>query len=144
MSQDQKNKISTIDTAYAKEQYSEFQKQQKQLVFRRRRLAVVFMVAIGVFVIIGVQLFSDYQRLQSLGEIKKETVAESAQVDKQLSTLKQDVNLLKDDEYVAKVARSRFFYSKEGEQVYPVLGTDTSDAADQAIKNTTESSATDK
>ncbi|MGM0126189.1 cell division protein DivIC [Enterococcus sp. AZ194] len=145
MSQETKNKISTIDNDYTKEQYVEFQKQQKQLVFRRRRLAVVFLIALGVFVIIGVQLFNDYQRLQSLGTIKEETVAESEQVDKQLARVKQDVNLLKDDEYVAKLARSRFFYSKEGEQVYPIVGTETSDATNQITKDpVTESSTTDK
>lgn len=144
MNEESKNKISSIDTAYAKEQYVEFQKQQRQLVFRRRRLAVVFLVAMGIFIVIGVQLFNDYQRLQSLGTIKEETVAEAEQVETQLTNLKQDVKLLKDDEYVAKLARSRFFYSKEGEQVYPIVGTETSDTTGQTTKNNTESSTTNK
>ena len=142
MNEESKNKISSIDTAYAKEQYVEFQKQQRQLVFRRRRLAVVFLVAMGIFIVIGVQLFNDYQRLQSLGTIKEETVAEAEQVETQLTNLEQDVKLLKDDEYVAKLARSRFFYSKEGEQVYPIVGTETSDTTSQTTKNNTESSTT--
>jgi cell division protein DivIC len=52
---------------------------------------------------------------------------------------------LQDDEYVAKLARSRFFYSKDGEKIYPVLpdGTDSQNTNERSAQNEQESSSTE-
>lgn len=113
-------KVAAIDNEYTKEQYAEFQKQHKQLIFRRRRLAVIFLIAFVIFAFSGFQLMKDYQKLSDFKKQKVETVAESGEMDKKLNRLEQDVALLKDEDYVAKLARSRYYFSKEGEQVYTV------------------------
>ena len=51
------NKIAALDTEYAKKKYVEFQEQQRQLIFRRRRLAVIFIGALVIFAILGFQIF---------------------------------------------------------------------------------------
>ena len=51
------NKIAALDTEYAKKKYAEFQQQQRQLIFRRRRLAAIFVGALVIFAIIGVQIY---------------------------------------------------------------------------------------
>lgn len=126
-------KIAALDNEYTKEQYAEFQKQQKQLIFRRRRLAVIFLVAFVIFIVSGIQLMKDYQQLNAFKKQHTEAVAESAEADKKLNRLEQDVALLRDDDYVAKLARSRFYVSKEGEQIYniPELGGTTSSSNEQ-------------
>ncbi|ALS37023.1 hypothetical protein A5819_000819 [Enterococcus sp. 7E2_DIV0204] len=126
-------KVAALDNEYTKEQYAEFQKQQKQLIFRRRRLAVVFLVAFVIFIVSGIQLMQDYQQLNAFKKQQAEAVAESAEADKKLNRLEQDVALLRDDDYVAKLARSRFYVSKEGEQIYniPELGGTTSSSNEQ-------------
>ncbi|MBM7687639.1 septum formation initiator [Enterococcus ureilyticus] len=126
-------KVAALDNEYTKEQYAEFQKQQKQLIFRRRRLAVVFLVAFVIFIVSGMQLMKDYQQLSAFKKQHTEAVAESAEADKKLNRLEQDVALLRDDDYVAKLARSRFYVSKEGEQIYniPELGGTTSSSNEQ-------------
>ncbi len=126
-------KVAALDNEYTKEQYAEFQKQQKQLIFRRRRLAVVFLVAFVIFIVSGIQLMQDYQQLNAFKKQQAEAVAESAEADKKLNQLEQDVALLRDDDYVAKLARSRFYVSKEGEQIYniPELGGTTSSSNEQ-------------
>lgn len=113
-------KVAAIDNEYTKEQYAEFQKQHKQLIFRRRRLAVIFLIAFVIFAFSGFQLMKDYQKLSDFKKQKVETVAESGEMDKKLKRLEQDVALLKDEDYVAKLARSRYYFSKEGEQIYAV------------------------
>ena len=60
----------------------------------------------------------DYHRLGAFKQERADAIAESVAVDKKVKDLK-DVALLKDDDYVAKLARSRFLLSKEGEQIYP-------------------------
>lgn len=130
------NKIAALDTEYAKKKYVEFQEQQRQLIFRRRRLAVIFIGALVIFAILGFQIFRDMQRMNQLNELKVEANTELSQVNADVDQLTQDVSLLKDDDYVAKLARSKYFYSKEGEQVYPVLESNT-DGTDQTTSSTT-------
>ncbi|EOZ5810195.1 septum formation initiator family protein [Enterococcus hirae] len=130
------NKIAALDTEYAKKKYVEFQEQQRQLIFRRRRLAVIFIGALVIFAILGFQIFRDMQKMNQLNELKVEANTELSQVNADVDQLTQDVSLLKDDDYVAKLARSKYFYSKEGEQVYPVLESNTDDT-DQTTSSTT-------
>ncbi|MBL1230677.1 septum formation initiator family protein [Enterococcus sp. BWB1-3] len=139
------NNIAALNNEYTKEQYAEFQKQQKKLIFKRRRLAVIFFIAIVVFSISGIELLKDYQKLHSFEKQKEEVVAESSEVDKKLRRLEEDVALLKDPNYVAKLARSRYYMYKEGEQIYhvPDFGSAIStDKETTTATTTTESSQT--
>ena len=130
------NKIAALDTEYAKKKYVEFQQQQRQLIFRSRRLAVIFIGALVIFAILGFQIFRDLQRMNQLNELKVEANTELSQVNADVNQLTEEVTMLKDDDYVAKLARSKYFYSKEGEQVYPVLESNT-DEANQTTSSTT-------
>ncbi|MEY8445831.1 FtsB family cell division protein [Enterococcus ratti] len=130
------NKIAALDTEYAKKKYVEFQQQQRQLVFRRRRVTAIFIGALVIFSILGFQIFRDMQRMNQLNELKVEANTELNQVNVDVAQLKEDVSLLKDDDYVTKLARSKYFYSKEGEQIYPVLESNTKET-NQATSSTT-------
>lgn len=132
------NKVAALDNEYTKEQYADFQKQQKQLVFRRRRLAVIFFVAFVIFVFSGIQLMKDYQQFNAFKKQKVEALAESKKADEKLTGLKQDVAQLQDDDYVAKLARSRFYVSKEGEQIYMTPELDDSSSSSAEQKQSTE------
>lgn len=131
------NKIAALNNEYTKEQYAEFQKQQKQLIFKRRRLAVIFLIAIVIFSISSIELLKDYQELHSFEKQKEEVVAESSEVDKKLSRLEKDVALLKDPNYVAKLARSRYYMYKEGEQIYHVPDFGSAISTDKETNATT-------
>jgi len=90
-------------------------------------------------------MFNDQMRLQKLKEYKAETVAEQKEAEQKVASLERDVALLQDDEYVAKLARSRFFYSKDGEKIYPVLpdGTDSQNTNERSAQSEQESSSTE-
>ena len=135
------NKIAALDTEYAKKKYAEFQQQQRQLIFRRRRLAAIFVGALVIFAIIGVQIFHDMQRMHQLNELRVEANTEMKEVNADVDQLHQDVSLLKDDEYVAKLARSKFFYSKEGEKVYPILESNTDSSTNETDQSTSSTTA---
>lgn len=135
------NKIAALDTEYAKKKYAEFQQQQRQLIFRRRRLAAIFVGALVIFTIIGVQIFHDMQRMHQLNELRVEANAEMKEVNADVDQLHQDVSLLKDDEYVAKLARSKFFYSKDGEKVYPILESNTDSSTNETDQSTSSTTA---
>lgn len=135
------NKIAALDTEYAKKKYAEFQQQQRQLIFRRRRLAAIFVGALVIFGIIGVQIFHDMQRMHQLNELRVEANTEMKEVNADVDQLHQDVSLLKDDEYVAKLARSKFFYSKDGEKVYPILESNTDSSTNETDQSTSSTTA---
>lgn len=134
-------KVAALDNEYTKEQYAEFQKQQKQLVFRRRRLAVVFFLAFVVFLISGIQLVKDYQRLNEFKVQEAQATKASLEADQKMKKLEQEVALLNDEDYVAKLARSRYLYSKEGESIYTGLPdfTANTDVKNEQNQNTAES-----
>ena len=135
------NKIAALDTEYAKKKYAEFQQQQRQLIFRRHRLAAIFVGALVIFAIIGVQIFHDMQRMHQLNELRVEANAEMKEANADVDQLHQDVSLLKDDEYVAKLARSKFFYSKDGEKVYPILESNTDSSTNETDQSTSSTTA---
>ncbi|HAQ1442211.1 TPA: septum formation initiator family protein [Enterococcus faecium] len=135
------NKIAALDTEYAKKKYAEFQQQQRQLIFRRRRLAAIFVGALVIFAIIGVQIFHDMQRMHQLNELRVEANTEMKEVNADVDQLHQDVSLLKDDEYVAKLARSKFFYSKDGEKAYPILESNTDSSTNETDQSTSSTTA---
>ncbi|AUJ66870.1 TPA: septum formation initiator family protein [Enterococcus faecium] len=135
------NKIAALDTEYAKKKYAEFQQQQRQLIFRRRRLAAIFVGALVIFAITGVQIFHDMQRMHQLNELRVEANTEMKEVNADVDQLHQDVSLLKDDEYVAKLARSKFFYSKDGEKVYPILESNTDSSTNETDQSTSSTTA---
>lgn len=135
------NKIAALDTEYAKKKYAEFQQQQRQLIFRRRRLAAIFVGALVIFAITGVQIFHDMQRMHQLNELRVEANTEMKEVNADVDQLHQDVSLLKDDEYIAKLARSKFFYSKDGEKVYPILESNTDSSTNETDQSTSSTTA---
>lgn len=145
MAKESNKKIELLQTDYAKEQFAKFEKERRQVVFRRRRLVAFFVAALAIFAIVGIQMFNDQMRLQKLKEYKAETVAEQKEAEQKVASLERDVALLQDDEYVAKLARSRFFYSKDGEKIYPVLpdGTDSQNTNDRSSQSEQESSSTE-
>ena len=114
------NNLKVLDTDYAK-----YAKQQKQVLFRRRRLMAIFTIAAVIFVSVGISIFNDYLRFNQLKEVKQETIVQQVEVEGKVADLQREVALLKDEDYIAKVARSRFLYSKEDELVFPIPGNST-------------------
>ena len=145
MAKESNKKIELLQTDYAKEQFAKFEKERRQVVFRRRRLVAFFVAALAIFAVVGIQMFNAQMRLQKLKEYKAETVAEQKEAEQKVASLERDVALLQDDEYVAKLARSRFFYSKDGEKIYPVLpdGTDSQNTNERSAQSEQESSSTE-
>ena len=87
------------------------------------------------------QIFHDMQRMHQLNELRVEANAEMKEVNADVDQLHQDVSLLKDDEYVAKLARSKFFYSKDGEKVYPILESNTDSSTNETDQSTSSTTA---
>ena len=81
------------------------------------RIIAIFAI---IFVILGVQIVlkvSQTGRINKQVEAEKVTLVQVKAKDRELSTKRQD---LKDPNYVAKLIRYKFYYSKNNEKVYNV------------------------
>ncbi|MCI1910462.1 MAG: septum formation initiator family protein [Lactobacillus amylovorus] len=84
---------------------------------RLNRIIAVFAI---IFVVLGVQIaikISQTGRINSQVEAEKQTLAQVKAKDRELTTKRQD---LKDPNYVAKLIRYKFYYSKNNEKIYNV------------------------
>lgn len=119
---DKEQKLLTYDTEQSNSAKSmvQLKNDSNHVIFRRRRLTIMFAVAFVVFSLIGINLFKNGQHLMSLQEDRAVVSSENKEVAKEKKVLEREVNLLNDDEYVEKVARAKYFYSKEGEQIYSI------------------------
>lgn len=84
---------------------------------RLNRIIAIFAI---IFVLLGIQIaakISQTGRINKQVEAEKQTLATIRDQDRELSTKKQD---LKDPNYVAKLIRYKFYYSKTDEKVYNV------------------------
>ncbi|MGO2082807.1 FtsB family cell division protein [Vagococcus sp.] len=110
----------TLEEKTTKLSLDQTRKETKSLIFKRRRIMVMAAIIFLVFSFIGFNLFQNSQKLLSLRETKQEVNHEYKKTSAEQKELQDEVNLLHDQEYMEKVARSKYFYSKEGEQVYSI------------------------
>ncbi|MDR0922178.1 MAG: septum formation initiator family protein [Lactobacillales bacterium] len=120
MSKNEKSNVTMLGNAYTKKKLAQEQYNRKQEIFRRRRLAVIFLVAMLVFTYPSIRIYQAYNELVATRENKQTAIANSEDLSKVQKQLEKEVKLLQDDDYVAKVARSKYFLSKDGEQLYSV------------------------
>ncbi len=62
-------------------------------------------------------LVSDLQKITMLNIEKKKLIKESELLKEKQESLESDIERLSDDLYVARYAREKYFYSREGELV---------------------------
>lgn len=113
-----KDNVHMLDNAATKQFHASTNYTQRQLIFRRRRLTLLFTIAFILFAGAGVALFKDQMRLRELKTYAQETKEKNKTTKEEKAALEKEVAQLKDDDYVGKLARSRYFYTKEGELVY--------------------------
>lgn len=81
-------------------------------------------LVVGVFAVVTLgcvsTAYAAHKDRQAVEEQIALTEDEIAGEQKAIDTLSQQASLLKDDEYVAKLARSRYYLSKDGEIIFSV------------------------
>jgi len=110
--------IASMDNAYIKQQSAK----EKIMVKRRkllfRRLALFTVVAVLISSVMISTLVSRKAQLAAKKEQKVKLEQKVKEIDKQQTMLKSEIAKLKDDDYIAKLARSEYFLSKKGEIIF--------------------------
>ncbi len=92
-------------------------KKRKSSVRARGRFLVVFLFFIFIICTLCYSIFLDFNRMNDMNMKMKSLHQEKDDLLYQQEALEADIKKLSDPEYVAKYAREKFFYSKEGELI---------------------------
>ena len=127
-------------TPFDNEFFQEQNKKQKRTLELRkyvhRRMSVILIAGALVIVPLCGNLIENVSEIRGLDGKISEIKNEQKIVQGKNKDLKVEVGLLQDDEYLAKLARSRYYLSKDGEIVFSLPEDNRSKAvAQEAAKN---------
>ncbi|MCM3570794.1 septum formation initiator family protein [Neobacillus mesonae] len=120
MGAERQKKVSKIQTTYVKQQeYAEIASGRKRkLLIRRLSLFLVLACVISYFMISSA--LSQSAKIEASAAQKKKLNQELTALKKQEQELKQDIVKLNDPEYIAKLARKEYFFSKKDEIIFNI------------------------
>ena len=81
------------------------------------RMFIIFVIFGAVMFTLGYTLFCDLNKINILINEKKELIEKNKELKEKQDSLKVDIERLSDSEYVARYAREKYFYSKQGELI---------------------------
>lgn len=115
-----KPSVTQMNNEYVQSKAKDEKRHQKfKLIFRRR---VLFYSAVATLVI-GILVFNLVKQQHLLATNKKQSTELQTKYDhlmQQETAYKEQVEQLKDPEYVAKLARSEYYLSKNGEIIFTI------------------------
>lgn len=109
--------FNAVSPEVQKAQLTRKQLLREKAVHRKIRSRIISVFA-AIFVILGIQIsvkIAQTQRIENEAQASRKTLKKVTQEHKDLSTRRDD---LKDPDYVAKMVRYKFYYSKPNEKIY--------------------------
>ncbi|WLR48451.1 septum formation initiator family protein [Halobacillus litoralis] len=126
MAKRQKESVARLDSTYMKHYDAYMDRHQRK---KKRLVRRLVMFALLVSIVAGSMVFYSMKQ-QSLYADKQEKYEQLQQemtaLKKEEKGLEQEIELLKDEEYVLQIARTNYFFSKEGEIIFKMPNEDPS------------------
>jgi len=120
MGADLKRNVSKIQTTYVeKQEYAEIASSRKRRLVLRR-LSVFFVFASLLTYLMISNHISQTAKLDAKLAQKKKLDHQLADLKKQESILKENIVKLNDDDYIGKLARKEYFFSKKDEVIFNI------------------------
>lgn len=120
MSATRKRKIAKIETTYVQQQEVAgiAAARKRKLLFRRLSLFLAFAVFTSYFMVSSI--LSQASAIDEKKAQKKQLDRQLAGLKQQQVILKEDIVKLNDDDYIAKLARQKFFMSNQNEIIFHI------------------------
>ena len=90
-------------------------KRHKYTKKTKGRMFIIFLFFISIISTLGYTLFSNLKQINDIYNEKKSLEREKEDLKDEQATLNADIEKLSDPEYIARYAREKYFYSKDGE-----------------------------
>ncbi|MGX6962802.1 FtsB family cell division protein [Vagococcus xieshaowenii] len=114
----QQSNVTELATHYTKEQRRDFSDVQKQIIYRRRRMAIVGITSVLMLGFLGTTIIRNLSQISVLEKEYVSSLKEQSNLNDKQDLLSQEVELLNDPEYLAKLARQKLLISTDDETVY--------------------------
>lgn len=112
--------VASIRNDYVRSVERQEKRQQAHKVRLFRRLSAFGVIFLLAAIWIGTTLYGQSQSIAEKEMQQAETLAALQEVEKEQAQLKEQIMLLNDDDYIAKLARKEYFLSDEGEIIFTV------------------------
>lgn len=116
-----KETIRKMDSAYMKHYDAHIQRQQKR---RKRLVRRLILFSVLVLLVTGsmVSYHMKQRNLYAQKQLEYERLQEQLiQLDDEEKDLQEEIQLLNNDEYILDIARTNYFFSKEGELIFKIF-----------------------
>ena len=90
-------------------------KRKKFRVKTKSRMFVIFMFFGAIIVTLGFTFFMDLNKIGQLHRDMRDLKQEKSKLVEEEDAIQADIKRLSDPAYIARYAREKYFYSKEGE-----------------------------
>ncbi|MDN7243825.1 septum formation initiator family protein [Planococcus sp. N028] len=110
--------VTSIRNDYVRSVELQEQRQKAHKVRLFRRLSVFGLMVLMSAIWIGTTLHAQSQTLSKQEQLREEALIALQEVEQEQESLKEQIVLLNDDEYVGKFARKDLFVSKKGEIIF--------------------------
>jgi len=113
-----KNTVTKLESNYMQQYEAHLERKQ-----RRKRRLIRRLILFSFIVLLAIGMMTTYHMKQR--NLHAEKTKEYEQLEKKLANLKEEekqlkeeISLLKNEEYVLDIARSNYFFSKDGELIF--------------------------
>lgn len=118
MKERKRSKVTQLRNEYTQTKTVQAHRENKFRKQRKRRVAGIAVIS-GLFIAgLSVNLVKNTQLISDLDAQKAAAAGELEHVEATQENLQNEVKKLQDDEYIAKLARSQYYLSKEGEIIF--------------------------
>lgn len=110
--------VASIRNDYVRSVERNEKRQMAHKVRLFRRLAVFGLVVMLATIWIGSTIYAQSQTMTEKEQLREEAQFALKEAEKEQIQLKEQIILLNDDEYIAKLAKKEFFVSEKGEIIF--------------------------
>lgn len=118
MKQGKSTKVTQLKNDYTQSKTVEAYRDHKHKRTLKRRVAGIMALASVLIISLGMNIFNNTRQLAQMDNEKVASAEELKQVEKTQENLEAETKKLEDEEYIAKLARSQYYLTKDGEIVF--------------------------
>lgn len=92
-------------------------KRRKYTRKTKSRMFIIFLFFGAIIVTLGYTLFTNLRQISNMNNEKVNLIEEKSSLEDEQALLEADIERLSDSEYIARYAREKYFYSRDGELI---------------------------